>query len=85
MFGRRPSPSNLCYPSRSGRGTEYSVVAGRAIVPETRPDGISLRATVSAGVAILDPTEATPEALLRAADVGLFLAKRGGRNRVVVT
>ena len=46
------------------------------------PDGKSLRATVSAGVALIDPNEPTPEALLRAADVGLFMAKRGGRNRV---
>jgi diguanylate cyclase (GGDEF)-like protein/PAS domain S-box-containing protein len=49
------------------------------------PDGRPMHATVSAGVAQLDPTEPTAEALLRAADVGLFLAKRGGRNRVVAT
>jgi diguanylate cyclase (GGDEF)-like protein/PAS domain S-box-containing protein len=47
------------------------------------PDGRPIRATVSAGVALLDPAEPTADALLRAADVGLFLAKRGGRNRVV--
>jgi PleD family two-component response regulator len=32
---------------------------------------------------VLDPAEPTPDAFLRAADVGLFLAKRGGRDRVV--
>jgi diguanylate cyclase (GGDEF)-like protein len=47
------------------------------------PDGRHLHATVSAGVAVIDPSEPTADALLRAADVGLFLAKRGGRNRVV--
>ena len=46
------------------------------------PDG-PLRATVSAGCAALDETTRTREALLRAADVGLFMAKRAGRNRVV--
>jgi diguanylate cyclase (GGDEF)-like protein len=49
----------------------------------TGPDGTSLRATVSAGCAALDDTEPTREALLRAADVGLFMAKRAGRNKVV--
>jgi diguanylate cyclase (GGDEF)-like protein len=47
------------------------------------PDGTRLRATVSAGCAELDASDATPQALLRAADVGLFMAKRGGRNQVV--
>jgi diguanylate cyclase (GGDEF)-like protein len=46
-------------------------------------DGSRLTATVSAGCTELDPLDATREALLRAADVGLFLAKRGGRNTVV--
>lgn len=47
------------------------------------PDGSHLKATVSAGCAALDPHDATREAMLRAADVGLFLAKRAGRNTVV--
>lgn len=47
------------------------------------PDGSSLRATVSAGCAELDRLDPTREALLRAADVGLFMAKRAGRNTVV--
>jgi diguanylate cyclase (GGDEF)-like protein/PAS domain S-box-containing protein len=47
------------------------------------PDGSRLRATVSAGCAELDADDATREALLKAADVGLFMAKRGGRNQVV--
>ena len=47
------------------------------------PDGTILKATVSAGCAGLDPQEATREAMLRAADVGLFMAKRAGRNAVV--
>lgn len=55
-------------------------LAGRAILG---PDGQKLRATVSAGCAELDPLEPTREALLRTADVGLFMAKRAGRNQVV--
>jgi two-component system cell cycle response regulator len=47
------------------------------------PDGSDLEATVSAGCAALDPLDPTREALLRTADVGLYMAKRAGRNRVV--
>lgn len=47
------------------------------------PEGQPLRARVSAGCTVLDPSEPTAEALLRTADVGLFMAKRAGRNRVV--
>ena len=47
------------------------------------PDGVVLSATVSAGVSVIDPTEPSAESLLKAADVGLFMAKRAGRNRVV--
>ena len=46
-------------------------------------DGEILRATVSAGCAALLDTEPTAEALIRATDVGLFMAKRAGRNQVV--
>lgn len=50
----------------------------------TGPDGLGLHATVSAGCAEIDAIEPTREALLRTADVGLFIAKRAGRNRVAV-
>ncbi|MGZ6371791.1 MAG: diguanylate cyclase [Candidatus Limnocylindria bacterium] len=46
-------------------------------------DGTRLTVTVSAGCAELDESEASREQLLRTADVGLFMAKRAGRNRVV--
>ena len=49
----------------------------------TGADGEALRATVSAGCASLGPAVATLEALLEVADVGLQMAKRGGRNQVV--
>jgi diguanylate cyclase (GGDEF)-like protein len=45
--------------------------------------GTKLMATVSAGCAALDDADPTREALLRVADVGLFMAKRAGRNKVV--
>ncbi len=45
-------------------------------------DGVLLRATVSAGVATIGE-DASREGLLRAADVGLYMAKRAGRDRVV--
>ncbi len=38
--------------------------------------------TVSVGIACTDGTPVTPSALLRAADMALYEAKRGGRNRV---
>ena len=47
------------------------------------PGGSDLEATVSAGCSALDPLDPTREALLRTADVGLYMAKRAGRNRVV--
>jgi diguanylate cyclase (GGDEF)-like protein len=46
-------------------------------------DGQLLRATVSAGCAALTDDAPTAEALIRATDVGLFMAKRAGRNQVV--
>jgi diguanylate cyclase (GGDEF)-like protein/PAS domain S-box-containing protein len=51
--------------------------------PILAPDGTSLKVTVSAGCAMIDPTEPTLTALVSRADVGLFMAKRAGRNRVV--
>jgi two-component system cell cycle response regulator len=51
--------------------------------PFVTPDGGSLNATLSAGLAML-PAEATSFAeLLNAADRALYEAKRGGRNRTV--
>ena len=46
-------------------------------------DGEQLHATVSAGCASLGPNVSSLEALLEVADVGLQMAKRGGRNQVV--
>ena len=59
------------------RGLESTTITG--------PGGVELRATVSAGCAELDAVTPTREALIRSADVGLFMAKRGGRNQVVAT
>ena len=46
-------------------------------------DGRRLSVTVSAGCATVDDAELSGESLVRAADVGLIMAKRSGRNRVV--
>ena len=46
-------------------------------------DGRPLRATVSAGCAVLYATDPTREALIGRADAGLYMAKEAGRNRVV--
>jgi diguanylate cyclase (GGDEF)-like protein len=53
---------------------------GRSVL---RPDGKPVSCTVSAGCAALEPTQASSATLLERADVGLGLAKEGGRNRVV--
>jgi diguanylate cyclase (GGDEF)-like protein/PAS domain S-box-containing protein len=45
-------------------------------------DGATIRFTVSVGVAV--PTTDSPSELLRRADLALYAAKTGGRNRVVV-
>jgi len=57
-----------------------AALAGRPVLGE---DGARLPVTVSAGCAQVDEAEPTGEQLLRTADVGLFMAKRAGRNRVV--
>jgi diguanylate cyclase (GGDEF)-like protein len=46
------------------------------------PDGTPLRVTVSVGVSALEAGHGNPEALIEAADVGLYAAKRTGRNKV---
>ena len=46
-------------------------------------DGEQLRATVSAGCASLGPNVVVARDAVEVADVGLQMAKRGGRNQVV--
>ena len=57
------------------RGLEARTMPGAA--------GQPLRATVSAGCAVLYAADPTREALLGRADAGLYMAKEAGRNRVV--
>jgi diguanylate cyclase (GGDEF)-like protein len=49
----------------------------------TAPDGADLRVTVSAGCAGSADPAVSPDDLIRRADVGLAMAKRAGRDRVV--
>jgi diguanylate cyclase (GGDEF)-like protein len=53
-----------------------------AATPVAGASGEELSATVSAGCAAIGPDEDSLEALLRAADVALYMAKRAGRDRV---
>ena len=53
-----------------------------AATPVLGSSGEELSATVSAGCAAIGPEEESAEALLRAADVALYMAKRAGRDRV---
>ncbi|MDY0011647.1 MAG: diguanylate cyclase [Rhodocyclaceae bacterium] len=45
-------------------------------------DGVALGVTISVGVATRDGTMADPDALLKRADQGAYLAKQRGRNKV---
>jgi len=54
-----------------------------AAQPIEGPDGEELSVTVSAGCAAAGSDTPNAAALLRAADVALYMAKRAGRNRVV--
>jgi diguanylate cyclase (GGDEF)-like protein len=53
-----------------------------AATPILGSAGEELSATVSAGCAAIGPEHDSPEELLRAADVALYMAKRAGRDRV---
>jgi diguanylate cyclase (GGDEF)-like protein len=46
------------------------------------PDGSTTRVTVSVGISAMLPGAGDPAALIEAADVGLYAAKRTGKNRV---
>jgi two-component system cell cycle response regulator len=46
-------------------------------------NGIELALTVSVGISLNDAPEATPEHMLKRADIALYRAKREGRNRVI--
>ena len=46
------------------------------------PDGTTTQVTISVGVGAMAPNAGDPAALIEAADVGLYAAKRTGKNRV---
>jgi len=43
---------------------------------------LNLKATISVGLAALNDSQDKPEDLIRQADLALYAAKRGGRNRI---
>lgn len=53
--------------------------------PLVLPDGRVIEVTISLGVAALAPADASHADLIAAADLALYEAKNGGRNRVAVT
>ena len=64
------------------RAAEEIRIAFRDLDVEV-PGGAALRATVSAGCAALDPSIAGLDVMIEIADVGLAMAKAGGRDQVV--
>ena len=76
----------LLLPQTHLRGAwEIAERARQAIAAQRRPhpsSQISQSLTVSAGVAMANPRESTPEELVRRADRSLYLAKERGRNQV---
>lgn len=76
----------IVLPDTASEGALVVAERLRQRVAETAYDignGATLRATVSAGFATLQPgCVATPEMLLASADSALYAAKRAGRNRV---
>jgi len=71
-----------------GTGVDDAAVAGerlRSAVEATHftpLPGEEIKLTVSVGIACTDDDPSTPDALLHAADLALYEAKRRGRNRV---
>lgn len=61
-----------------------SVEEERIFLPLDGFKPVSVRATISAGIAALSPMIATDEDLIRAADTALYRAKTKGRNRVEI-
>lgn len=59
------------------------VVKAVAASPVMIESGVSLKLTVSAGLAVLPEDVSWQELLIGAADRSLYAAKRGGRNRVM--
>ncbi|MER3418932.1 MAG: hypothetical protein C4343_07595, partial [Chloroflexota bacterium] len=55
---------------------------GAAALRIPTPDGASLRASLSIGVAAYPVDGMTPDELLAAADQAMYVSKRGGRDRV---
>jgi len=68
---------------------ETTVGGARALAERVRQKVSELRlhrvVTVSIGIAVLSSGTATASALLEQSDQALYVAKRGGRNRVVVS
>jgi diguanylate cyclase (GGDEF)-like protein len=78
----------ILFPNTSAEQAQAAGERVRAVVEKTSvsmPDGKALpRVTISMGIATLKTGE-KPSELLKAADVAMYEAKQGGRNRIVLS
>lgn len=78
----------LLLPETASTGARAVAERARRRIQQTRheaPGGETFQVTASVGVVSLGPRALTADALLQRADEALYTAKRGGRNRVVVS
>jgi diguanylate cyclase (GGDEF)-like protein len=70
------------------RLTEAEIIAERlrksiAAAELKLPNGLSVKFTVSIGIAEFDPTVGSLQRLIKQADIALYMAKKNGRNQIV--
>ena len=65
------------------RGRQARKTVGDSILESTSRPGMTLKVTISAGVASFPADGATGEAVILKADKAMYSAKQAGRNKVV--